>query len=168
MDVRTAVNFQVPMINNWQVVFGVVQQGHQIASGWANDSPYPKGSIAMQMPYFQALGLDLSNLFQGTLNVSIHPATFVMQQPTYTFRQVHWTADHPPETFSFSFCQVRFQALQYPSFVYYPHPETKQRHFQNADILEILAPPIAGIGYGDRVELTLNPIEILIVNPDEG
>ncbi|PZV04359.1 MAG: hypothetical protein DCF22_25550 [Leptolyngbya sp.] len=106
-------------------------------------------------------------LFQGTLNISIYPATFVTQQPTYTFHQVHWTAAHPPETFSFSPCQVVFQSLQYPGFVYYPHPETKQRHFQNVDILEILAPPIAGIGYRDRVELALNPTEILIVNPQE-
>ncbi|MBM0743287.1 hypothetical protein JOY44_16985 [Phormidium sp. CLA17] len=155
------------MIDNWQVVPGVVQQGHQIASGWANYSPYPKGSIAMQMPYFQALGLDLSALFNGTLNISIYPATFVMQHPTYTFREVHWTAAHPPETFSFSPCQLRFQSLQYEGFVYYPHPETKQRHFQNSAILEILAPPIAGIGYRDRVELALNPTEILIVNPQE-
>jgi len=165
MDVRTDVNFQVPMINNWQVVAGVVRQGHQVASGWANDSPYPIGSIAMQIPYFQELGLDLSALFKGTLNISIDPAIFVMQQPIYTFREVDWTANHPPETFSFSPCHLVFQSLQYQGFVYYPHPETKQRHFQNADILEILAPPIAGIGYGDRVELALNPTEILIVNP---
>ena len=155
------------LIDNWQVVSGVVQQGHQIASGWANDSPYPKGSIAMQMPYFRALGLDLSALFKGTLNISICPATFVMQQPVYTFREVDWTAAHPPETFSFSPCQIRFKSCDYQGFVYYPHPETKQRHFQNAAILEILAPPIAGIGYGDRVKLALNPTEILIVNPQK-
>lgn len=153
------------LIDNWQVVSGVVQKGHKIASGWANDSPYPKGSIEMQMPYFRALGLDLSALFKGTLNVSICPATFVMQQPTYTFHKVHWTAAHSPETFSFSPCRITFQSSQYPGFVYYPHPETKQRHFQNADILEILAPPIAGIDYGDRVELALNSTEILIANP---
>ncbi|MEX0268557.1 hypothetical protein AB3R30_05410 [Leptolyngbyaceae cyanobacterium UHCC 1019] len=155
-------------MNHWQVVSGVVQQGHQIASGWASDSPYPKGSIAMQMPYFRALGLDLFDLFQGTLNISIHPATFVMQQPTYTFPKVAWTVAHPPETFSFLPCQIVFQSYAYQAFVYYPHPETKQRHFQNADILELLAPPIARINYGDRVELALNPAEILIVNPDEG
>jgi hypothetical protein len=153
------------MNDHWQIVEGVMQQGHQIASGMTHDSPYPQGSIAMQIPYFQALGLELSALFPGTLNVSIHPATFVMQHPAHTFHQVQWTTAHPPETFSFSPCQVGFQLVCYDGLVYYPHPETKQRHFQNAAILEILAPMIQGIGYGDRVQLALNPTEICIVHP---
>lgn len=152
------------MVENvsWQVVLGVVQQGHQIASGRASDRPYPQGSIEMQIPYFKALGLDLSSMFRGTLNVSIHPYQFVVQHPAYTFRQVRWTEAHPPEDFSFSPCQLYFRDRSYNGFIYYPHPETKRTHFQAPSILEILAPPISEIRYGDALELGVNPAEILL------
>ncbi len=38
----------------------VLVQGHGVASGKAV-SPYPKGTIEMQLPFFAALGLDLSS-----------------------------------------------------------------------------------------------------------
>jgi hypothetical protein len=46
--------------------------------------------------------------------------------------------------------------------VYYPHPETKKRHFENASILEIISVYIPEIHYGGRVELELNANEIRI------
>lgn len=150
------------MPTDWQRVSGIVQQGHGIASGQAADSPYPESSIQLQQPHFQALGLDLSPYFLGTLNISIAPHQFVMQSPAYTFPLVRWTERHPPETFSFSPCQIEFGGQSYEALVYYPHPETKERHFQNPSILEILAPRIGGIEYGDRVVLGLNSAEILI------
>lgn len=148
--------------SNWTVISGIVQQGHQIASGQALNSPYPQGSIEIQTPYFQALGLDISMCFKGTLNLSIHPYQFVMRHPAYTFRRVHWTTAHPPEDFSFSPCQVIFQAVIYDGFIYYPHPETKIRHFQNSSILEVLAPLIPRLQVGDAVELKINLAEIMI------
>ncbi len=36
----------------------------------------PLGAIEMQAPYFKTLALDLSNLFQATLNLNIDPNTF--------------------------------------------------------------------------------------------
>lgn len=146
----------------WQVISGIVQQGHQIASGRSSDRPYPQGSIEMQIPHFKALGLDLSSLFKGTLNVSIYPYQFTLKKPAYTFRQVHWTDAHPPEDFSFSPCQISFQACHYSGFIYYPHPETKQTHFQAPSVLEILAPPLPNICYGDAIELGIAPAEILL------
>ena len=146
----------------WQRVSGIVQAGHRVASGQAADTPYAEGTIALQIPFFRPLGLDLTSCFQGTLNVSISPDQFVIQNPTYTFRQVGWTTQHPPEDFSFSPCFVIFQETRYPGWVYYPHPETKKTHFQDSSTLEVLAPLIAGIGYGDRLELELNRAEIWI------
>lgn len=150
---------------NWKAIAGIVQRGHQVASGQAPDSPYPQGSIEIQTPYFQALGLDISSCFKGTLNLSIQPYRFVMRQPAYTFRQVHWTTAHPPENFSFSPCQVVFQAVTYDGFVYYPHPETKARHFQDPSTLEVLASLIPQLQVGDLVELKINLAEIEITGP---
>ena len=46
-------------------VSGRVCSGHGVASGRSAGqphNPYPAGTIAMQMPYFKALGLDVSDV----------------------------------------------------------------------------------------------------------
>ncbi len=144
-------------------VGGLVQQGHQVASGRSPETPYPGGTIELQKPFFKELGLDLSSFFMGTLNVSIRPYTFSMKRPQYTFRNVKWLPDFHPEDFSFSQCKLLFNEQRYDCWLYYPHPETKTVHFQDPSIVEIIAPHIPGISYGDRVEVVLNPQEIEIV-----
>lgn len=124
-----------------------------MASGRAVDSPYPAGSIALQLPYFQALGLDLSDCFLGTLNLNIAPQTFTLEHPDYTFRQVKWFADGPAEDFSFVRVQVTAGEQTVSGWIYYPHPETKPQHFHNPSTLEVLAPWLEGVGYGDAVVL---------------
>lgn len=108
-------------------------------------------------------GLDLSCFFPGTLNISIAPICFELANPEYTFEHLRWTDLHPPETFSFSRCLLRFDREEIIGMLYYPHPETKERHFQNASTLEVLAPPIARIGYGDCIDVALNPHEIRLL-----
>lgn len=142
------------------VVSGVVIAGYQVASGPSKDYPY--GTLEKQIPLFRQRGLDLGRFHFGTLNVSIAPATFEMVSPEYTFRQVAWTDLHPPEDFSFSGCMVRFMGASYTSYVYYPHPETKKRHFESASLLEIISEYIPEIRYGEQVELELKADEIRI------
>jgi hypothetical protein len=146
--------------SNTLIVRGIVVEGHRVASQASRDYPY--GTIDKQKPFFKALGLDLESFYSGTLNVSIAPLTVEIIAPEYTFRQVAWTDLHPPEDFSFSPCRVRFGNAGYDGYVYYPHPETKKRHFQAASILEILAEQIPAVSYGDEVELELKAGEILI------
>jgi hypothetical protein len=147
---------------HWQQVEGIVERGHKVASGTASDSPYPSGTIAMQTPFFKALGLDLAEYFQGTLNISISPRTFQIIQPEFTFPEVEWTDRHPPEDFSFSRCRVLLQGASYGGWIYYPHPETKKRNFQSPSILEVVAQPIPDIDYGCQVLLEYNPLEITV------
>jgi hypothetical protein len=140
------------------VVTGVIVEGYRVASGPSKEYPY--GSLEKQIPLFKERGLDLERFYPGTLNVSIAPHTFEMVNPEYTFRQVAWTDLHPPEDFSFSPCTIRFKAKEYLAFIYYPHPETKKRHFESASILEIISMYIPDIKYGDRLEVWLNPDEV--------
>jgi hypothetical protein len=147
---------------DWQKVDGIIERGHKVASGSALDNPYPEGTIAMQAPFFQKLGLDLTGFFPATLNVSIHPHTFQLLKPEFTFQNVEWTGRHPPEDFSFSRCHVWFAETKYDCLIYYPHPETKKRNFQNPSIIEILAPHIPGIEYGSKIEIEYNPLEITV------
>jgi hypothetical protein len=142
-------------------VAGIVVAGYRVASGPSKDYPY--GSLEKQFPLFKELGLDLRGFYRGTLNISIAPQTFEMVAPANTFRQVAWTDLHPPEDFSFSACKIKFKEEEYSGYVYYPHPETKKRHFENASILEIISTLIPGIKYGEQVEVEVNGGEIRIV-----
>lgn len=151
------------MVKPWIPVPGVVERGYGVASGTAADSPYPRGTIEMQTPFFRALGLDLADYFPGTLNVSIAPNTFRMAAPEFTFRGVPWFPDIPPEDFSFSRCRLVAGSPAVDGLVYYPHPETKTRHEQSTSTLEILAPHVPGIRPGDAVTLELDPREIEII-----
>jgi hypothetical protein len=149
----------------WVKVDGQVEPGHQIASGRSPTSPYPAGSLELQIPYFKELGLDLTPYYRGTLNISIRPYTFTLTHPQFTFHQVKWIEGFPPEDFSFSPCKLTFQGYTYDSWIYYPHPETKTRHFQDPAILEIIAPHISNITYGHKVKLLLNTQEIELNQP---
>jgi hypothetical protein len=139
---------------------GIVVPGHGVASHAGDESPYPDGTIAMQLPHFRRLGLDLSPYRAATINVFIGPAVFAMRAPRYTLRHVEWTTLHPPEDFSFSPCRVAYADEIYEGLVYYPHPETKARHFQHFSTIEVIAVHIPGVGYGSRVELHLRRNEI--------
>ena len=141
-------------------VNGVIVEGYRVASGPSKDYPY--GTLEKQIPLFKQRGLNLEYFYPGTLNVSIAPLTFEMIAPELTFQQVEWTDLHPPEDFSFSSCTVRYKGGEYEGYVYYPHPETKKRHFENSSILEIICMYIQGIKYGDWVELELEGEKVRI------
>jgi hypothetical protein len=132
---------------------GIIIPGHGVASGASAESPYPQGSIAMQAPFFKALGLDLSDCHLGTLNVSIAPARFEIARADFRFENVAWTHLHPPETFSFVRCEVGQAGVAVQGWLYYPHPETKAAHWQSPSMMEIIAPRLEAVGYGDEVDL---------------
>ena len=150
-------------MRKWMTVEGVVCPGHRVASGLAADTPYPQGTIEMQAPFFRQLGLDLRPYYLGTLNVTIRPYQFRVKQPEYRFEQVKWSPEHEAESFSFSRFQVVFANDLYEGLIYYPHPETKIGHFQDPSTLEVLAPPIPQIGYGDRLQIRVNVNEIEVL-----
>lgn len=145
---------------------GLLTRGHQVASRPSKDYPY--GTIEKQKPYFKNLGLDLETYFNGTLNISISPLTFQVFKPEFTFENVTWTDLHPPETFSFSRCNLIFKNVIYKSWVYYPHPETKKNHFQGSFIMEVISTKIPEIQYGDGVFVEINEDEIKVEGLETG
>ncbi|MEM8560179.1 MAG: hypothetical protein AAGG50_20360, partial [Bacteroidota bacterium] len=65
----------------------------------------------------------------------------------------------------FSFMDARIGAEARPlvdALIYYPHPDTKPAHAQPPDVLEVLAPRVDGLGYGDTVRLAVNPRQLHI------
>jgi len=145
----------------WTLIHGILVQGYRVASGPSRDYPY--GALDRQRPLFKERGLDLSACFNGTLNIDIRPNTFKLVKPEFTFQHVEWTDLHPPEHFSFSHCRVIHKDIEYEGWVYYPHPETKLRHFQNPSLLEVIAVHIPDIKYGDELDVLLNPEEIHVM-----
>lgn len=150
-------------MTDWIHVQGTLIQGYRVASGPSQDYPY--GALDRQRPFFKEGGLDLSRYYNGSLNIDIRPFEFRVEKPEFTFRHVQWTDLHPPEHFSFSRCIVVYRNQEYDGWVYYPHPETKLRHFQNPSLLEVIAMPIEGIQYGDFLRVLLNPQEIQVTKP---
>jgi hypothetical protein len=144
----------------WISIPGIIVQGYRVASGPSRDYPY--GALDRQRPIFKSRGLDLSDYFNGTLNIDIRPYTFKLVKPEFIFHHVEWTDLHPPEHFSFSQCKVLYKNIEYGGWVYYPHPETKLRHFQDPSLLEVIAFPIPQIKYGDEAQVQVNPEEIAV------
>ena len=140
------------MSANW--LTGRLCAGHGVASGSSNESPYPDGTIRMQVPVFQAFGLDLSGCYFGTLNIDFAPLEISLSNPDHLFERVHWTEFHPPETFSFWTVEVKANETDVVNgWIYYPHPETKERHWQPPTTLELLAPHLMGIEPGSTIQL---------------
>ena len=152
------------MTGEWIPLSGMVVRGYRVASGPSHDYPY--GALERQKPIFKARGLDLGGCFNGTLNIDIRPYTFQLIRPEFTFRDVEWTDLHPPEHFSFSRCALVYRDVPHAGWIYYPHPETKRRNFQDPSLLEVITERISRIGYGDPVQVLVNPAEVLLSRSD--
>ena len=138
---------------------GVVVAGHGVAGGAGNEAPYPGGSIALQLPHFEAAGLDLSGFHVGTVNVDLAPVVFEPVAPALTIVGVRWTDAIPPETFSFFGCTLTTRSDACVGWIYRPHPETKVEHEQPPSVVEILAPWIEGAEVGSGVIVSWSSLE---------
>lgn len=139
-------------------VRATVVPGHRVASGLNGNPLFPGGTLRMQQPFFHALGLDLSGYYPGTLNISLAPLSYNIEQPRLTFHQVHWHPTEPAEDFSFFDVNAFLQdGRQIAGLIYYPHPSTKPTHFQQPDVLELLLPWTAELQYGDEIHLEVPP-----------
>lgn len=142
------------MSSSWQTVIGKIVRGHRVASGQNGNPRFPGGTLHMQTPFFRGLGFALDAYHRGTLNVSIAPHAYRVIKAPLTFRQVKWHPIEPAEDFSFFDVRIlRPDAPPVEGKIYHPHPETKPEHFQQPDVLEVLAGYLEGVVPG--AELTL-------------
>jgi hypothetical protein len=145
-----------------QPIQATIVEGHRVASGLNGNPRFPGGTMRMQLPFFKALGLDLSAYHPGTLNVSIAPLTCRVVKPKLTFRNLKWHPVEPAEDFSFFDVTLhRDDAPPVRGLIYFPHPDTKPEHFQKPDVLELLLPLTAGLTYGTRIRLEVPPGQMI-------
>jgi hypothetical protein len=136
------------------MISATIVQGHRVASGLNGNPLFPGGTMRMQLPFFKECGLDLSSFHPGTLNVSIAPLRYRVVKPKHMFRDLKWHPTEPAEDFSFFDVIVhRDNAPPVAGYIYHPHPETKPKHFQKPDVLELLLPWTEGLKYGTRIQL---------------
>lgn len=140
------------------MISATIVQGHRVASGLNGNPRFPGGTLRMQLPFFRELGLDLSGLYPGTLNVSIEPLGYRVLEPRHTFRALRWHPEDPAEDFSFIDVVVhRDDTPPVGGWIYFPHPDTKPTHFQKSDVLELLLPWTEGLSYGGHIRLEVPP-----------
>lgn len=140
------------------LINGIVVSGHGVASGYTGDPRFPGGTLALQLPIFRQLGLDLEGLHLGTLNVSVAPLLPQPQRALSTFRDIKWHPDCPAEDFSFFDMRIATtEGEPVPAYIYWPHPETKPEHFHDPHVVEILAPRLEDIAEGVPVRLWIDP-----------
>ena len=146
-----------------QVVTARLVQGHRVASGLNGNPRFPGGTLRMQTSHFQERGFDISQLYSGTLNVSIAPLCFRVVKARHTFTNVKWHPTEPAE--DFSFFDVRVICSDQTSvagFIYFPHPDTKPEHFQQPAVLELLLPFVDGLSYGMALRLEIPTAQMVI------
>ncbi len=134
---------------------GTVRPGHGVASGKGKDPRYPMGTLRQQAPHFLARGLDLGAYYPGTVNVDIAPHRYEIREPKHFIEDVDWSPHIPPENFYFFDVVLHAGGRAYRGLVYLPDPATKADHLQGASVLELILPEVAGLGYGDAVEVEL-------------
>jgi len=130
-----------------------VIKGHQVASGLAKDSPFSRGTIELQAPYFRALGLDLSPYFAATINAQFRCRKIDLISWDYKFENVNWAENVPSESFCFAHAKVMAGNRLYDALIYQPVKETKVGHQQAENVLEILAAKIENLNYGCEYQL---------------
>jgi hypothetical protein len=144
------------------VLRGQVVSGHGVAGGTSGASPYPAGTIAMQIPFFSALGLDLSSFHPATINVTTSPFSIRILRPAFHFEGVQWTDVHGPESFDFIHVELRLGTRKVPAWGYRPTAETKAGHPQPVEVLEVIAPFLPDIQRHSEVFLELDPHEVAV------
>lgn len=145
---------------------GKIISGYGVASGKGKDSRYPEGTLKMQYPYFKERGLDLTEYFQGTLNIDIAPHSFEIKKPKYFFEAIGWSSHIPPENFYFFDVTLFFHGKEYDGLVYMPGAETKVEHEQIDTVLELILPRIEGLDPGQTVQLKVKEGSLVISKID--
>lgn len=142
-----------------------VVKGHQVASGMINEPRFPKGSISAQRPFFAALGLPLDNYHLATINAQFLCSSLIINSFDYHFKQVKWHAQMPAEDFTLCHCLLLAFGESYPALIYQPQVATKMEHFQPKNQLELLAPSVSNLSYGDVLALDI-PNDLLTLIMD--
>lgn len=135
---------------------GNVVDGYGAASGRRGDPRFPLGTLALQFPHFTEAGIAVDEYTPATINVDI-PFELSPRDPAGRIEHLEWLAGYPAETFEFFDARIEAAGVVHRALVYRPDPATKPEFIQPDHVVELLAPPIEGIGPGTPVSLWVDP-----------
>lgn len=128
-------------------------KGHQVASGLAQNTPFPEGTIKMQWAFFSDIP-DIEELYNGgTVNLDINPYHFKAKNPVHR-KNITWF-ENITETFLFWPVKLTLNDCDYSGLIYYPDPADKYDHFKPDTQIELLLPYIDGLSYDTDVTIEL-------------
>ncbi|WP_448211566.1 hypothetical protein [Colwellia sp. MEBiC06753] len=111
----------------------------------------------MQKPFFKGLGLDIDHFYNGTINAMLERCSAVeILKADIELIDVKWSKHHQAESFQFINCSILFGDRVYKSMIYQPKKSTKIGHLQPNNVIEILAPKIAQLHYGDKIVIDVS------------
>ncbi len=146
-------------------ILGKVRRGYRIASGLNVEGvPGPGGimlkdSFVRQKPFFEKQIPALRGTWTGTINVDIAPR----QAKMISFDHQITCEWHPgiKETFGIiEGVEVIVKGQSFPGFIYYPLPS--EIHTPRHHIIEVIAPKIEGLSYGDDIEIRVSGDKVAI------
>lgn len=140
---------------------GIVVKGRTSASGMRFEGKSP-GTIELQKPFFSQAGIDITGLFNGTINVSIAPKLFNIEKPDYMVT-CKWSERFPEETFWLVRVTIKHHGSDYLGYWYYPTPSEIKAH-QTNNVVELLCPKIDGLKYGDEVIIKIKEKNIVLTD----
>lgn len=136
---------------------GRVSRGYRIASGMNTEGvPGPTGemlrdSFVRQRVFFEKEIPELTQVWTGTINLDISPNEVRMDEFDHTVT-CEW---HPGivETFGIvSGVTLHAKGKTFENcFIYYPMPS--DIHTPRYEIVELLAPKVEGLSYGDEISI---------------
>jgi hypothetical protein len=146
-------------------ITGKVTQGYRIASGLNKEGiPGPGGiilkeSFPRQRGFFEKEIPEMKEMWTGTINVNISPRTHTMLAFDHEIT-CEW---HPGITETFGIVKnvtlIR-DGKEYPAMIYYPF--ASDIHIPRLDTIEVLAPKVEGLKYGETVSLLVPEDKISI------
>lgn len=143
------------------VITGKVKQGLRIASG-SNLDPTLKlnNTIYLQKPFFEKAHIpNISEFYNGTINLDISPNKFKILQPDYEVT-CEWI-DGVTETFWFVEVSINFKNKKYQGYIYYPCPSKVKSH--NDDTIELLSKKIPDLHYDDLISIEVSISKIKLI-----
>ncbi len=135
---------------------GQVVEGHGAASGSGGDARFPQGTLALQFPHFAKAGIAVEHYMPATINVDL-PFELIPRNPISRIEHLEWLDGYPTETFEFFDSKIAVAGVAHRGLVYRPDPATKPEFSQPGSVVEVLAPPVDGIGPGTPVSVWVDP-----------
>jgi len=134
-----------------ETIVGIVKEGRGFASGLnPKGMAGANGTISLQKPHFTKAGIpNISNIYNGTINIDISPRKLKITKPDYEIRCT-WL-ENATETFWFVKGQLEYKDKKYDGYIYYPLPSKLKEHSDNT--IEFLCEKVGGLRHKDTISI---------------